>query len=222
MDGNDRRDFLLAAGLGSAALAMAAGAAKAETLPLLPEEKPQHHIRFAVCGVSHDHIHGMIGAMRSGTTTLHEILGRHPEIFASAIKGPGLFLDPHEPAAYPSKYRSTAEKRRFLSDADLLRAMGVTGRIKSPTYAVVEPHEAAGARPVWHFDFYRFDDPREWEDAGFRDICAGPGLKLAEWPEKAAAVLPVADLSIHLAPQADESRQVTLQAHTKRGLELLG
>ena len=43
----------------------------------------------------------------------------------------------------------------------LLRALGVQGRIKSPTYAVVEPHEAGGLA-IWHFDFYRFDDPREW------------------------------------------------------------
>ena len=67
----------------------------------------------------------------------------------------------------------------------LLRALGVQGRIKSPTYAVVEPHEAPGLSPhattVWHFDFYRFDDPREWEDAGFRDIFANPGLKVAEF-----------------------------------------
>ena len=60
-----------------------------------------------------------------------------------------------------------------------------------------------------------------FEDAGFRDIFAGPGLKLAEWPEKAAAVLPVPDLSIHLDAQADGSRQVTVCAHTARGLELL-
>jgi tRNA threonylcarbamoyladenosine biosynthesis protein TsaE len=102
----------------------------------------------------------------------------------------------------------------------LLRALGVQGRIKSPTYAVVEPHEAKGLA-IWHFDFYRFDDPREWEDAGFRDIFAGPGLKLAEWPEKAAAVLPVADLAIDIEPQTDESRRVTLTAHTHRGQELL-
>jgi len=61
----------------------------------------------------------------------------------------------------------------------LLRALGVQGLIKSPTYAVLEPYEVAGL-PIWHFDFYRFNDPREWEDAGFRDIFAGPGLKLAE------------------------------------------
>lgn len=102
----------------------------------------------------------------------------------------------------------------------LLRALGVQGRIKSPTYAVVEPHEADGF-PAWHFDFYRFDDPREWEDAGLRDIFAAPGLKLAEWPEKAAGVLPPADLAIHIEADADEVRHVTLHARTARGRELL-
>jgi tRNA threonylcarbamoyladenosine biosynthesis protein TsaE len=102
----------------------------------------------------------------------------------------------------------------------LLRALGVQGRIKSPTYAVVEPYELPG-QPVWHFDFFRFDDPREWEDAGFRDIFAGPGLKIAEWPEKAAALLPPADLDIHLAFGDDERRHVTLRANTARGAELL-
>jgi tRNA threonylcarbamoyladenosine biosynthesis protein TsaE len=102
----------------------------------------------------------------------------------------------------------------------LLRALGVEGRIKSPTYAVVEPHEARGLA-IWHFDFYRFDDPREWEDAGFRDIFAGPGLKLAEWPEKAGAMLPIADLAIDIETQLDESRRVTLTARSARGQELL-
>jgi hypothetical protein len=68
----------------------------------------------------------------------------------------------------------------------LLRALGVQGRVKSPTYAVVEPHEVPGLA-IWHFDFYRFTDPREWEDAGFRDVFASPGLKLAEWPRKRRA-----------------------------------
>jgi tRNA threonylcarbamoyladenosine biosynthesis protein TsaE len=115
----------------------------------------------------------------------------------------------------------------------LLRALGVQGRVKSPTYAVMEPHEAAppqGAPPdslqaeplrIYHFDFYRFVDPREWEDAGFRDVFAGPGLKIAEWPEKAAALLPKADLVIRMEAQADESRNVTLLAQTPLGQELL-
>lgn len=102
----------------------------------------------------------------------------------------------------------------------LLRALGAQGRIKSPTYAVVEPYELP-ALSAWHFDFYRFDDPREWEDAGFRDIFAGPGLKLAEWPDKAAAVLPVPDVDIHIAVAQDERRHVTLRANTARGRDLL-
>ena len=102
----------------------------------------------------------------------------------------------------------------------LLRALGVQGRIKSPTYAVVEPHEVPGLA-IWHFDFYRFDDPREWEDAGFRDIFASPGLKLAEWPEKAAALTPLADLAIHIEAIDETERKVTLRAHTPLGRSLL-
>lgn len=103
----------------------------------------------------------------------------------------------------------------------LLRALGVVGRIKSPTYAVVEPHEGAGGLSIWHFDFYRFSDPREWEDAGFRDLFAAAGLKLAEWPEKAASVLPSADLSLTLDVSPHETRRVTLRGFTPLGLELL-
>lgn len=103
----------------------------------------------------------------------------------------------------------------------LLRALGITGRIKSPTYAVVEPHEAPGGLAIFHFDFYRFSDPREWDDAGFRDIFAGPGLKLAEWPNNAAGRIPPADLAIKMEAMTDDSRMVTLEAATPRGLELL-
>ena len=103
----------------------------------------------------------------------------------------------------------------------LLRALGVAGRIKSPTYAVVEPHEAPDGLAVSHFDFYRFNDPREWEDAGFRDLFAAPGLKLSEWPDKAAGLLPVPDLALHLAVREDASRAVRVSAHTSLGQRLL-
>ncbi|KTT14818.1 tRNA (adenosine(37)-N6)-threonylcarbamoyltransferase complex ATPase subunit type 1 TsaE [Pseudacidovorax intermedius] len=106
----------------------------------------------------------------------------------------------------------------------LLRALGVQGRIKSPTYAVVEPHVAADGRPIHHFDFYRFSDPREWEDAGFRDLFAGPGLKLAEWPGQAAGYLPTEDLAIHIeamTPDADDVRRVQLRAFSPTGQALL-
>lgn len=102
----------------------------------------------------------------------------------------------------------------------LLRALGVDGRIKSPTYTVLEPH-SVGDLAISHFDFYRFDDPREWQDAGFREIYAAPGLKLAEWPDNAAGQLPTPDLRLHLEPVSDTARTVTLQARTARGQALL-
>ncbi len=105
----------------------------------------------------------------------------------------------------------------------LLHALGVTGRIKSPTYAVVEPYSVADWA-IWHFDFYRFEDPQEWEDAGFRDIFASPGLKLAEWPDKAGGLLPPADLTLHLQVpsqlQSDDARSLLLSAATPDGQAL--
>ena len=106
----------------------------------------------------------------------------------------------------------------------VLQALGVSGRIKSPTYAVVESYEIlrdGRHLSIWHFDFYRFKDPQEWEDAGFRDIFAAPGLKICEWPDKAAGFLPQADLDIRLEVNADESRSVTLTAYTDTGRSLL-
>ena len=102
----------------------------------------------------------------------------------------------------------------------LLHALGVTGRIKSPTYAVVEPYELPEIN-IWHFDFYRFADPREWEDAGFRDIFASPGLKLAEWPEKAGTMLPCADMDITIVTTPDAARHVSLCVNTATGVALL-
>ena len=102
----------------------------------------------------------------------------------------------------------------------LLHALGVPGRIKSPTYAVMEPYELQGL-PAWHFDFYRFDDPQEWEDAGFREVFASEGLKLAEWPEKADGLLPAPDLRVAIGIRDDERRDVRVEALSQRGLELL-
>ena len=114
----------------------------------------------------------------------------------------------------------------------LLHALGVQGRVKSPTYAVLEEYEvpwpgggdADGVANalhrmfnIRHFDFYRFDDPQEWEDAGFRDVFASPGLKLAEWPEKAEGLLPLPDLRIVIEPDANERRAVQITALTELG-----
>jgi len=137
------------------------------------------------------------------------------EAWARALAArPGLadaFIELHGPLG--------AGKTTFVRH--LLRALGVAGRIKSPTYAVMEPHELADGREAAHFDFYRFADPREWLDAGFRDTFARPGLKLAEWPDKAAGLLPVPDLRLTLQPLDEHHRLVTAEALTPRGVGLL-
>ena len=106
----------------------------------------------------------------------------------------------------------------------LLHALGVQGRVKSPTYALMESYEVerdGAPMAIWHFDFYRFDDPQEWEDAGFRDVFASRGLKLVEWPERAEGLLPTADLRIFIEPADNEQRTVNFNAHTARGVALL-
>ena len=111
----------------------------------------------------------------------------------------------------------------------LLTALGVTGRIKSPTYAVMEAYLVTQAAlpaqnqqlNIWHCDFYRFNDPDEGEDAGGRDIFASAGLKLVEWPDKAGAYLPLPDLTIAIELLPSEQRNVTLSAFTATGAALL-
>ena len=102
----------------------------------------------------------------------------------------------------------------------LLHALGVEGRIKSPTYAVVETYELDHAA-ISHFDFYRFDDPHEWEDAGLRDLFGAPGLKLVEWAEKAEPLLPVPDLRVTITPHDEAIRRVRYDAMTPKGLLLI-
>ena len=162
----------------------------------------------------------------------------HPPIVGSPLQL--LWPDEEATQAYARRLAATAQIRNaFLAlrgdlgagkttfVRHLLRALGVAGRIKSPTYAVVEPHEGAPAPgggaplPIWHFDFDRVNAPREWEDAGFRDVFASTGLKLAEWPDQAAGLLPTPDLTLDLAVGADDTRQVTVRAHTDRGATLL-
>jgi len=102
----------------------------------------------------------------------------------------------------------------------LLRALGVQGRIKSPTYALLEPYDLPGLHAS-HLDFYRLDDPREWVDAGLREVFEQPGLKVVEWPDKAAGLLPAADLRLCITPRTDGARDVAVHAATPRGVELL-
>lgn len=96
-----------------------------------------------------------------------------------------------------------------------LRACGVTGRIKSPSYALLESYKVSRLN-LYHVDFYRFTDPKELADAGLRDLFQTDAIVLVEWPEKAAGQLPPPDLRIRLSPQGS-GRLAEVEAETQRG-----
>ncbi|MDO4231729.1 MAG: tRNA (adenosine(37)-N6)-threonylcarbamoyltransferase complex ATPase subunit type 1 TsaE [Lautropia sp.] len=103
----------------------------------------------------------------------------------------------------------------------VLRALGVKGRIKSPTYPLVETYNLP-RYPVYHFDLYRFSSPDQWFDAGFDDIFAAPGLMLIEWPEQASGALPPADLDLRLSlAESTEERHLVVHALSVPGKQCL-
>lgn len=101
----------------------------------------------------------------------------------------------------------------------LLQAAGHQGKVKSPTYTLVESYEVRD-KFFYHFDLYRFNDEEEWEYAGFRDHFNENTVCLVEWPEKAGSLIPRADIEIHLIPNA-EGRTVCLKSNTEIGTECL-
>ncbi len=101
----------------------------------------------------------------------------------------------------------------------VLRALGAVGRIKSPTFTLVEPYVLSKLY-LYHFDFYRFHDPGEWLDAGLREYFNDESVCLVEWPEKIGEQLPPPDVRIGLAV-AGSGREVTLSAATQRGKSCL-
>jgi tRNA threonylcarbamoyladenosine biosynthesis protein TsaE len=97
----------------------------------------------------------------------------------------------------------------------VLRGLGYTGRVKSPSYALLESYVVSSLY-LYHFDFYRFHSPQEWSDAGFEEAFDGVGVCLVEWPEKAAGLLPPPDVLIAFLPAAT-GRRVLIGAHTETG-----
>jgi tRNA threonylcarbamoyladenosine biosynthesis protein TsaE len=96
----------------------------------------------------------------------------------------------------------------------LLRALGFSGRVKSPTYTLVEVYKFSRLY-LYHFDFYRFDHPQELADSGFREYFGADAVCLIEWPEKASG-LPAADVCIELRV-TDEGRTVDVRYDTEVG-----
>ena len=101
----------------------------------------------------------------------------------------------------------------------VLRGLGYEGKVKSPTFTLVELY-AISSLTIYHFDLYRFGDPREWVEAGFRDYFGTDAVCLVEWPEKAEGVLPPADLRITLQIQGS-GRSAEIEAGTEAGIQCL-
>lgn len=97
----------------------------------------------------------------------------------------------------------------------LLRAWGVTGTVRSPTYTLIEPYEIQHGHHelhIFHLDLYRLADPEELDYLGWRELYQEGGLLLIEWPERGAGVLPAPDMQIHISIQPP-GRSLMLTGH---------
>ncbi|MGH7747094.1 MAG: tRNA (adenosine(37)-N6)-threonylcarbamoyltransferase complex ATPase subunit type 1 TsaE [Candidatus Dormibacteria bacterium] len=102
----------------------------------------------------------------------------------------------------------------------LLRALGVSERVKSPTYSLIETYQA-GALRTHHLDLYRIAAPGELEWLGLPELLDPASLLLVEWPERGAGALPAPDLLL-LFRHAGPVRDVIAHYKSARGRELLG
>jgi tRNA threonylcarbamoyladenosine biosynthesis protein TsaE len=101
----------------------------------------------------------------------------------------------------------------------ILRGLGYLGKVKSPTYNLVEPYKFSRLY-FYHFDFYRFNNPIEWEEAGFREYFNPDSVCLVEWPQNAAGLLPAGDLIFFLNISGG-GREVKIHAATEEGKQCL-
>jgi tRNA threonylcarbamoyladenosine biosynthesis protein TsaE len=96
----------------------------------------------------------------------------------------------------------------------MLHGLGYEGKVKSPTYTLVESYVVSQLY-LYHFDFYRFLDHQEWIEAGLRDYFNARSVCLVEWPEKAGDLLPAPEMLIHLHI-TQTTRRADITAYTQR------
>ncbi|MDF3055500.1 MAG: hypothetical protein K0Q74_1407 [Gammaproteobacteria bacterium] len=100
-----------------------------------------------------------------------------------------------------------------------LQGLGYKGRVKSPTYTLVEPYEIQG-KSVYHFDLYRMVHPEELEMIGISEYLHQDAICIMEWPERGAGYLPEPDITITLKPQG-QGRCLNISALTRSGQKIL-
>ena len=101
----------------------------------------------------------------------------------------------------------------------ILGAMGYPGKVKSPTYALVELYTISRLN-LYHFDLYRFNDPQEWNDSGFREYFNPDSICFVEWPEKGGKLVPEPDIRISLEIEGN-GRHVEIDAISEAGRQCL-
>ncbi|GAB0109816.1 tRNA (adenosine(37)-N6)-threonylcarbamoyltransferase complex ATPase subunit type 1 TsaE [Pseudoalteromonas distincta] len=101
----------------------------------------------------------------------------------------------------------------------VVQGFGHAGKVKSPTYTLVEPYELERAN-VYHFDLYRLGDPEELEYMGIRDYFSANAICIVEWPEKGGEFIPVPDLDITLSYVGNE-RKIVINSASDRGVAIV-
>jgi tRNA threonylcarbamoyladenosine biosynthesis protein TsaE len=100
-----------------------------------------------------------------------------------------------------------------------LRGLGFAGRVKSPTYTLVEPYEI-DTQKIFHFDLYRVQNSRELEFFGWQDYFIPQAICLVEWPQNAGELLPCPDVSCYIM-SSSTGRQIRLEASSPHGHQIL-
>ena len=144
----------------------------------------------------------------------------------------------------PSEKESTAVARSFIaalkmanSDAltvflygdlgsgksffvrSLLRTLGFTGNVPSPTYSLLQSYEVS-SKTIHHFDLYRLSSAEEWFDLGFDEVVVGPSFNFVEWPERLLGAKFLPDISLNWSYGEQEGRLLTIQSHSEQGERL--
>jgi tRNA threonylcarbamoyladenosine biosynthesis protein TsaE len=101
----------------------------------------------------------------------------------------------------------------------LIQGLGYPGRVKSPTYGLLESYQAGGF-DFLHLDLYRIDNPADLEYLAISDQFSSKGVLLIEWPEKALKTLPSADICL-IFTEIGENRSLQYEVNSETGAEVI-